>query len=1022
MSHTEKLGLYNNELEQRASMIVDRISEHLVLESIPLDGFLYKKCDYKKGTEMPVIDQSFTVFAKNDEWGAETDSHAWFYKKINFEKRKGRCELVIKSSASGWDADNPQFILYIDGKAVQGLDVNHTSAVINDFGEKEIYVYAYSTPPRGSDISSVREKGFKFIAEIQYIDEEAERLYYNLAIPADVLKANEIRTEEYQVLIKYINNAINMLDLRTWTGDEYYASVKKANEYLEKEFYEGYCKESDAKVACVGHTHIDIAWLWSVRQTYEKAQRSFATVCALMDRYPDYQFMSSQVTLYKAVKEEDPELYERIKQRVKEGRWQVEGGSYVEMDCNITSGESLVRQFLYGKRFFKEEFGVDCKALWLPDVFGYSAAMPQILDKCGINKFVTSKISWNESNIFPYDSFMWRGIDGTETFSHYITAQDYVSHPDGEYKNTTYVGHANATLIKGAYNRYHQKDINNEALSSIGYGDGGGGTVPSDIEALRRLEHGLPGMPTPKFRNVCDYLEEVYQKAVSNKKTPKWVGELYLEFHRGTYTSQANNKKNNRKSEFALLNLESLGVIGEVSGLFNYDKDNLHKYWENVLLNQFHDILPGSSIKEVYEVTNAEYAELLNYANGKIFSDVNKLAANVNKKGVLVYNPNPFEYNGTVTVNGERCYVENIPSKGYKVVDKNIKKSSVKVSENQLENDYFIVTFNDKFNIVSVYDKTLNREVLKKGEQIKFRAYEDYTYNYDAWELGRYYTEKEYGVDDVNSVEKVVDNDRVGFKITRKFVNSVITDGVYLYDNEKFVGFEDDIDWNTEHIMLKRDFPIDVITDKATCEIQFGSAERPTHKNTSWDAAKFEVCAHKYVDVSEEDFGAAVVNDSKFGYSILDNNLGLSLLKGATYPDPNADKGKHKINYALYTHAGTANSSDVANFAYKFNNPAIAVETEGNGGMNSEYSLVKCSESNVFVETVKLSEDGSDVVVRLFEAKHARKNVTLTFGFDVKEAFLTDMLENEQEKLQVNGNEITLTVKPYEIITLKLKK
>lgn len=1014
MSHLDNLGVYNNELEQRALMITDKISEHLVVKTVPLDGFVYKKCGYKKGSEMPEIDASFKPFGKNDLWGGEADSHAWFYKKINFEKCLGRCELVVSSAIEGWDADNPQFMLYIDGKIVQGMDVNHTSAVINSFGEKDVYIYAYTTPEKADF--------YKFITEIRYIDEEAERLYYNLLIPAKTLGVTDMHTEEYQVLLKYLNTAINMLDLRKWEGKEYYDSVKKANEYLEKEFYEGHCKESSAKVACIGHTHIDVAWLWSVKQTYEKVQRSFATVCALMDRYPDYQFMSSQVPLYKAVKQEDPELYERIKRRVKEGRWQVEGGSYLEMDCNVPSGESLVRQFLYGKRFFNKEFGVDCKTLWLPDVFGYSAAMPQILRKCGIDKFVTSKISWNESNAFPYDSFMWRGIDGSEVFAHYITTQDYLDHPKGEGKGTTYVGHATPSQIKGAYTRYHHKDVTDEALATIGYGDGGGGTTPYDCEAVKRMQYGLPGMPTAKFRNVCDYLEKVYQNALANPRTPKWVGELYLEYHRGTYTSQANNKKFNRKSEFALINLESLGVIGEVKGLYAYDKKNLAERWETVLLNQFHDVLPGSSIKEVYTVTDKEYGELFNYADGETAKELAVLAANVNKKGILVYNPNPFEYSGAAVLKGNRYYCKNVPAKGYKVIDKIESESNVKVSERELDNAYFVLKFDENFNIISVYDKTLNREVLKDGKSIKFHAYEDYTYMYDAWELGRYYKEKEYSVDDVISVEKIYESDRAGLKITRKFVDSLITDTVYLYDNEKFIGFEDDIDWNAEHILLKRTFPIDVVTDKATCEIQFGSAERPTHQNTSWDAAKFEVCAHKYVDVSEENFGAAVVNDSKFGYSIVDNDVSLSLLKCATYPDPTADKGKHRIKYALYTHGGTVNSSDTANFAYKFNNPVYATETDGKGNLDGEYSLVKCDADNVFVETVKLAEDGDDIIARLFEAKRMRKTVTLTFGFDVKEAYLCDMLENESERLTVDGNSLTLTVKPFEVITLKLKR
>lgn len=1007
-----KLGIWNNEYEQRANAILTQIKQHLVLKTIPLDGFVYKKCDYKSGSEMPVIDDTFREFGKYELWGDEVDSHAWFYKKIKFEKGEGRCELTVRTEKTTSLANNPQFMLYFDGKIVQGLDVNHTSAVINEYGEKDVHVYAYT--------SGMHKEPYYFITQIDYIDEDLERLYYNLYIPTKTLPLIEQKTEEYQVLIKYINDTINLLDLREWKGESYRNSIKKANDFIENKFYKGYCKKSTAKVALIGHTHIDVAWLWSVRQTYEKSQRSFATVCALMDRFPNYQFMSSQVPLYKAVKNENPELYERIKQRVKEGRWQVEGGAYVEMDCNLTSGESLVRQFLYGKRFFNKEFGVDNKTLWLPDVFGYSAALPQILQKCEMDSFVTSKIGWSETNLFPYDTFIWRGIDGSEVVSHYITGQDYSKHPTGNHNTSTYVAEAEPEIIKGTYNRYHQKDINNEAVATIGYGDGGGGTTVFDCEAVERLKYGVPGLPTAEFRNVIDYMNDVKAKALTNPKTPKWVGELYLEYHRGTYTSQANNKKNNRKTEFALINLESLGVLGEVKGLYNYDKQNLNKYWEMALLNQFHDIIPGSSIEDVYKVTDVEYAETFNYTNGKINEALTLIANTVDKKGILVYNPNPFNYSGAVTVDGVRYYVENVPSKGYKVYDEIVKKSSVKVSEKGIENKYYKIKFDKNYNIISLYDKAEKREVLKKGKAIKFRAYEDFTADFDAWELHRYYTDKEYAVNDVTSVEVVVENDRAGLKVTRKFVDSVITGTIYLYDNEKFVGFEDEIDWNTEHIILKRDFPIDVVTDKATCEIQFGNTERPTHKNTTWDAAKFEVCAHKYVDVAETDFGVSVVNESKYGYSLIDNDIGLSLLKGATFPDPNADKGKHKIAYALYTHKGQANSSDVANFAYKFNNPAYAIKTEGKGNNASEYSLVSCSSDNVFVETVKLSEDGNDIIVRMHEAKRMNKSVNVKFGFDVKEVYIANMLEKQLEKLEVKNNSVNLKVKPFEIITLKI--
>ena len=1012
MSNFFKLGEWNNELEQRANAVVSKLNAHIIKKRIPIEGFKYKKCGYKKGTSMPIIDETFTEFNRADTWGNEVDSHAWFYKKINFEKGDGRCEFSLRTNKNSMASNNPQFMLYFDGKIVQGMDVNHTSAIVDRFGEKEVYIYAYT--------SGQKVEPYEFIADVIYVDEETERLYYNLVVPTLTLKVLEPKTEEYQIILKYINETANLIDMREWYSEEYYKSVKQANEFIENEFYNKVCKESTAKVACIGHTHIDIAWLWTVRQTYEKAQRSFATVLSLMDRYEDYQFMSSQAILYKAVKEENPELYNRIKERIKEGRWQVEGATYVEMDTNLTGGESLVRQFLYGKRFFKDEFGVDCKTLWLPDVFGYSASLPQIMKKSGVDKFVTSKIAWSESNVFPYDSFYWRGIDGSEVFSHYITAQNYEDHPTGDTNPTTYTAQAYPQMIKGAYNRYHHKDINNEALVTMGYGDGGGGTTVYDCESVKRLKRGIPGLPTASFKNVNEYLNSVKKKFENNIKTPKWVGELYLEYHRGTYTSQAKIKKQNRKTEFMLANIENLGVLGEIQGLYTYDRENLYKYWEKTLVNQFHDIIPGTSINDVYRDSDKDYLQTFNYGNAQINCNLKILADNVNEKGVLVYNPNPFKYSGSVYYEGNNYYVNGIPSKGYKVVALNEENLSIKVCEKMLENKFFKVKFDKNYNIVSFYDKSLKRELLKKGKTIRYVSYDDCPLKYDAWEIPRYYKEKEYTVDDVVKVEQFYDKDRAGFKITRKLLNSIIESKVYLLNNEKYLGFDDVIDWNTEHVLLKREFPIDVVTDKATCEIQFGNIERPTHKNTPWEQAKFEVCAHKYVDVSETDYGVAIVNDCKYGYSILDNDVSLSLIKCSTNPDPNADKGKHEIKYAMYPHSESVNSSNVAEFAYQFNNPALAIKSSGNGKLISEYSLISCNQTNVFVDTIKFAEESNDVIVRLFDAKRINKKATLTFGFDVKEAYLCDLLENNVKKLKVNQNKVSINVKPFEIVTLKL--
>ncbi|MBO4940261.1 MAG: alpha-mannosidase [Clostridia bacterium] len=1014
MNNLESIGFNNNELQFRAEAVLNILRNELYKNKQPVTGFVYKPTDYKKGTIMPTIDESFIPFAENDQWGGKRDGHAWFYKKINFPKVDGRLEFGLRTSKSGWDAANSQFMLYIDGKIVQGMDVNHTTAVINVTGEHDVHLYAYTCP--GKDVY------FDLITELFVINEDLEKLYYNLYVPCEVLKFTEAKKEEHFAISLFLNKAISLLDMRDLNSKEFFDSIKVANKYLEEEFYHGYCNTNDPKkVACIGHTHIDIAWLWSVKQTIEKAQRSFATVTALMQQFPNYRFMSSQTFLYKAVKEENPELYERIKALVKEGRWDVEGSSWVEMDCNLVNGESLVRQFLFGKRFFQKELGVDTKSLWLPDVFGYSAALPQILKKCGINVFVTSKISWNDTNAMPYDTFWWKGIDGSTVLSHFITAQHIQGSEHYKFNRyVTYVANGSPGMVAGTYDRYSQKIVNNEALMTVGFGDGGGGTTPYDCECVERLSKGIPSMPVANFRKVGDYLQEVYQKAENSKYTPNWQGELYLEYHRGTYTSQAKNKRYNRKTEFLLANAETVSAMGNMLTGYPYKKSEINAHWETALVNQFHDIIPGSSIREVYDTTDMEYENTLQFGKDVITGALNAIAKHVKDAGVFVYNPNPFPFNGLVDYNGKKYVVNDIPAKGYKVCHFTEQASRVIANDYLLENDFLKVDFDKDFNIISVYDKKANRQVVKLGQKIKFTAYEDINSRYDAWELSKFYTEKSYDVDNVISHHIVKENGRTGIRIVRKFVNSIITETVYLSDVDGFLYFENDMDWNTKHIVLKKEFPIEMNTDKATCEIQYGSVERPTHHNTSWDWAKFEVCAHKYVDVSETDYGVAVINDCKYGHSLKDCNIGLTILKCATDPDPNADVGNHVVNFALYPHMGAVNTSDTANKAYIYNNPCYAVDAPGGGNLPNEYSFISCNRDNVFIDCVKQAEDDENLIVRLYEAKRIRTNATIDFGFDVKKVYLTDMLENIEKELDVVNNSVTLPVGTFEIITLKV--
>ena len=1006
--------------EDRMRIFLSELLKASVLYNEPVSGFKYKECAYKSNNKLPKIDSEFKDFLPEMRWGGKQDSHAWFYKKLSIPKKlQGKnieIEISTDDSNRGWDAINPQFIVYLDGKLVQGLDINHREIFLDRAKSSyEMYIYAY-TGMAGDALLELNVR-------MRVYDEDTRKLYYSLIVPFEITQYLNPGEKDYVDIEKHIINAVNLIDLRVPGSADYKKSVKEAQKYLDTEFFSKHCKAEDVNAICIGHTHIDVAWLWTLAQTREKVQRSFATVVALMKKYPEYKFMSSQAQLYKYLKEEAPELYEEVKRLVKEGRWEVEGAMWVEADCNLCSGESLVRQILYGKRFFKNEFDVDSKVLWLPDVFGYSAALPQILQKSGVDKFITSKIGWNETNRLPYDTFWWKGIDGTDIFAYFMTAQD--KHRGQPVTTScTYNAVLAPRQLQGGYDRYQQKDINNEVLITFGFGDGGGGPCRKDLEYYDILKKGLTAVPKAKMEFAGTMLNRVKKKAESNPKTPTWVGELYLEYHRGTYTSQAKNKRNNRKSEFLFENAETLSVTNKLLCGGKYPSDDLNQSWETILLNQFHDIIPGSSIKEVYEVSSKQY-EQLKLTGGEICNNAyNSIIENVNSDGgIIVFNPNSFSGDSTVYIDGKTYYVENIPAKGYKVIKKPEIKNSVKVDKTSIENRFFKLTVDENGTFTSVYDKTNHREVLKKGKRGNvITAYEDLPRDYDNWEISNYYTDKSWEVNKVKSVKVIKDGARAGLEIKKIFLNSVIVQKIWLYDDIARIDFDNYIDWKESHILLKTAFPVDINSDKASFDIQFGTVERPTHHNTSWDWARFEVCAHKFIDYSEYGYGVSIINDCKYGHSVHDGVMTLTMLKSGTYPDPTADKCEHYFTYSLYPHAGDFKSAGTVKQAYFINNPLTAFSIKKHGGnLPESFSLVDVADENVVIETVKKAEDSDDIIVRMYESFNKRTDTVIKTGFDFKKVTVCDLLENDIKTVKTGKREIPVSLKPFEIVTLKIE-
>ena len=1046
-------------IKERVGKMLEYLQAQIYPECVPVSDFRMIRSS-ERFQDIEHLDTSgWQPFHRGELWGGHREYY-WFETILTIPQEfAGKCVVYeVKTGAEGgWDATNPQFSIFVDGKRVQGLDVNHREIVLAENAEAgRKYRVILSAFTGDSNFHLFMDTAMKVL------DRQTEHYYYDLAVPYDTARLLKPDDDAYIRIIQALNESLNLLDMREEGSAAYHESMKKAQDYLTKEFYEKYCGKEDAPlVCCVGHTHIDCAWLWTLSVTKDKAVRSFSTVLELMRRYPEYIFMSSQPQLYQYVKENAPDVYEGIRQRVKEGRWEVEGGMWVEADCNLSSGEALSRQFLYGKRFFLSEFGKDNRILWLPDVFGYSAALPQIMKLCGIRYFMTTKISWNETNKMPYDTFLWEGIDGTKTLTHFIPTRDYnkaaVENGTETEHYTTYNAFLNPSQMKGAWARYSDHDLNREILCSYGFGDGGGGPTAEQLENQRRMSTGLPGLPRTKPSTALSFFEKLEEDTKDSKYLPTWVGELYLEYHRGTYTTMARNKRFNRKAELAYQNEETYSVMDSLLTGKAYPDKELHDAWIVILRNQFHDILPGSAIYEVYEDSKAEYE--------KIFEEQEKLektslgdiasGADGSKGSVVIFNPNSISRNGLVTFALPKCgsdvivlrgqngraalaqkteggyvaWVTGLPEKGYEVftvetAGNELSGHSAPIADStHMENDFFRIDFNDKGQFSSIFDKRAGREILKDGKAGNvIMSYEDRPHNYDAWDINNYYSEKSWEVDDLQSLEVVEEGPvRTTVRLERKYLESTIVQFISIYADLDRIDIRNEIDWKQHLIMMKDHFPVDVHTSTATFDIQYGNVVRNTTDNTSWDIAKFEVCHHKWMDIAENGYGVSFLNDCKFGVSVRGTDVGLTMLKSALYPNPQADKEHHTFTYSIYPHQGDWREAGTVAQAYELNNPMSAAVKMNDGGLlPASFSLVSTDSENVVIETVKKAEDSRDVIVRMYECFNRRSEVRVHVGPKLLGASVCNIMEEEDQPARVEGQDVICNVRPYEILTLKL--
>lgn len=1024
----------------------------------PLPAFHYKSLSSPLenppvGTNVDV--NGWEVIQPNTYWGTWTTD---FIMRSQFQvpadwNTDSPVALYLPLGESG-DFSHPEALAYINGQPYASADRHHHEILLPkrwcDGQAHTLSLHGW-TGLGGWAGDDPHTKLYMRECAVVEIDQPTRVFIAAARMALDVAAELEDNDPVKGRLYNALDEGFKVLDTRDPLGTSaFFDSVPGALEAL-KCGIDAAGAPMDVSIIGVGHAHIDVAWLWTLGQTVRKSGRTFSNVLRLMEQFPDYKFSQSQAQLYQYTEQHYPDIFEQMKQRVQEGRWEAMGGTWVEPDCNAIGAESLARQFLLGRTYFRKHFGdVDTPVLWLPDTFGYSWALPQLIQQAGMKYFITHKMSWNQYNQMPHQFLWWQGLDGTRVLTHFLTT------PSGwEYLpySTTYNGLVSAKEVFGTWNNFRQKETHNELITAYGYGDGGGGPTREMLENVEQLAN-HPGAPRVRPGTVREFMERAETEIAD--KLPVWNGEFYLEYHRGTYTSQSRNKRNNRKSEFLLHDAEFLASLATLMTGHAYPHEDIAKAWELICLNQFHDILPGSSIGPVYADSDKDY-QIICQLGEKVREEAIRALAKALPANTAVFAANTIPFGGrrigflegtlnddtqlvdakanalTTQIVEGGALVEIRDLEPYSVVSlsevagKSLETGGV-LSATQandrivLENALLRVEINASGDVTRIYDKQADHEVLPPDTSANaLLAFEDRPMNFDAWDIDIFYedrTEKVEGVESIQIVER--GPLRAAVQIKRKYRSSAIHQNIYLYGDSRRIDFDTRIDWHEQHTLLKVAFPVNVLSPVATFDVQWGNVQRPTHRNTSWDWARFETCAHKWADLSEGNYGVAVLNDCKYGYDILDNVIRLTLLKSATNPDRNADQGEHVMIYSLLPHQGDWRE-EVIPAAYDLNDPLI-LRRVGGGASNAKLadSLVATSAPNVVIETIKLAEDGNGLIVRMYEDHRNRGRVSVKAGFALAEAYHCNLLEENEQSLAIRNNLVELDVRPYQIVTLRL--
>lgn len=962
---------------------------------------------------------AFLPFAVGDSWGPAWDT-TWFRfcGQVPDSWRGAEVVLRIGLGFRGSPGFGAEGIVWQDGVPVRGVSPKHSTHRVvakAEGGESvDVMLEAAANPVANLDLrpAPMLDFGgpalFKLDrAELAVRNGDVDALALDLEVLLDLYDHLPSDQPRAQRLLDTMRRACDALDPADVVG-----SAASARDVLAPAL-SARNGSSAHRLHAVGNAHIDTAWLWPFRETIRKCARTFSTALRLMDEYPDYRFACSQPQQLAWVKERYPELFEGIKARVADGRFEIVGAMWIEADCNVPSGESLVRQLLHGSLFIEEEFGTTPDEVWLPDVFGYSASLPQIMRSAGIERFLTQKLSWSTVNRMPHQTFWWEGIDGSRVVTHFPPAE-------------TYNGDFTMDQLERNVASFTDHSFADSSLYLFGYGDGGGGPTRELLEKAARLQD-LEGAPLVSMSSVESFWDEAAAALeAAGDDAPTWVGELYLEFHRGTYTTSSMSKRENRGCELLLREAELWSSVLPSAGVgSSYPRAALEAAWKDVLLLQFHDVLPGTSIAWVYEDSERMYAAVREAGESAVAAAIGGVVG----AGATVFNAASHSRREVVEVDGRFTMID-VPALGYAPVPAESAAVAVDgpvtLDGSSMANEFLRVEWDDDGLLASVWDLVAEREVLAAGQRgNELQLFDDRPVDWDAWDLNAFTLERYSVLSGLDSIEVVSDGGLVGsVRMVRSFGRSRIVQTMVLRAGSRRLDFVTEVDWHEDHKLLKAAFAVDVHARRATYEIQYGHVERPTHWNTSWDAARFEVCAHKWADLSEPGYGVALLNDCKYGYDIHGNVMRLSLLRAPSSPSPVMDRGSHRFTYSLLPHPGDFREAGVIEEAYALNMPlrVVAGAAGGAGAVAEPWGAFTVSEPGVVVEAVKLAERSDALVVRLYEAWGRRVRCSLSTPLAVSACSRVDLLERNASPVALVDGAVSLSLRPFEIVTLAFEQ